>query len=408
MALYYELENLDALIKETLHPKRIFKKENISDQEFEEWFQVLIQERETIQKRMKKVTYSYSKENHRRLYIQQHQFAIIHLKNLLSEYLMPKDAGSLVEKTTDNRIVRLYKRCLTILSELTLFLKEEFPQYFNYDEKIPISKLLQIQSSLKPQLSGMRKQLLKGGQDGPLVDLVIQTILIHCNNETCQPFTYARWRYIKELLIALERMEPEPGFTSHYPPLIVQLVIMNFNATVFKNYLVKLIHAEINAADSLLDKMEILSFHHKEISQLRVKPGKALAPSLPSVQMDLVTWLFTELTHLEKKQTLGIVAPVQFKEPGDPEAEKGIYSQLTVEELGLFFKVQKDTGLLKNKNMKQVARCVAEHWHSKQKENISWQYLYNSMSNPDVGTIRALEDKLVGMVNWLRRVRGRG
>jgi hypothetical protein len=38
---------------------------------------------------------------------------------------------------------------------------------------------------------------------------------------------------------------------------------------------------------------------------------------------------------------------------------------------GLFFKIQKDTDLLKNKNMKQVAQSVAKHWHSKQKENIS-------------------------------------
>ena len=114
------------------------------------------------------------------------------------------------------------------------------------------------------------------------------------------------------------------------------------------------------------------------------------------------------MTHLEKKQGLGFSAPIQFNDRGEPDSEKGIYSQMTVEELGLFFKIQKDTDLIKNKNMKQVARSVAEYWHSKQKENISWQYLYNSMSSPDVGTMRALEDKLVGMVNWLRKMRGRG
>ena len=134
----------------------------------------------------------------------------------------------------------------------------------------------------------------------------------------------------------------------------------------------------------------------------------AFTPSFPSVQMDLLTWLFNEMTHLEKKQGLGYAAPIQFKEPGDPENEKGIYSQMTVEEIGLFFKIQKDTDMIKNKNMKQVARSVAEYWHSKQKENISWQYLYNSMSSPDVGTMRALEDKLVGMVNCVRKMRGRG
>lgn len=111
------------------------------------------------------------------------------------------------------------------------------------------------------------------------------------------------------------------------------------------------------------------------------------------------------MTHLEKKKALEVTKTISNKEPDDPELEKGIYSVLTVEELGLLLKVQKDTGLLKNKNMKQVARSIAEYWHTKQKENISWQYLYNSMSTGDTATIRNLEDKLVGMVNWLRKMR---
>ena len=37
--------------------------------------------------------------------------------------------------------------------------------------------------------------------------------------------------------------------------------------------------------------------------------------------------------------------------------------------------------------------------------NISWQYFYNSMSTVEMGTIKSLEDKLVGMVNWLRKMK---
>lgn len=407
MALGYELEVLEALIKETIHPKKLLTKKDIAARQFEEWTDQLQQEAATIKKKIKKTTYSYSKENHRRLYIQQHQFPIIHLKNIVVEYLLPKDASCLAEQPDDSNLPKLYKRCINVLRELLYFIKEEFPQYFDYDEKIPVSKLLLIQDGLKTRLARLRKQLIKTEQETNLIELLLQTIFVHSNNETCQPLTYSRWQYIKELLASIEKMQPADGYASHYKMLVVQLVYMNFNATVFKNYLVKLIHAEINAAATLQEKIEVISFHHKEISQLPVKSGMALAPTLPSVQLDLVTWLFTEMTHLEKKTTLAIVAPVQFKEPGDAEAEKGIYSVLTVEEIGLLFKVQKETGLIKNKNIKQLARCVAGHWNSKQKENISWQYLYNSMSSPDVGTMRSLEDKLVGMVNWVRRERGR-
>jgi hypothetical protein len=205
---------------------------------------------------------------------------------------------------------------------------------------------------------------------------------------------------------SLEKLNSTERIASHYASLPALLVYLNFNATAFKNYLVTLIQAEINAGASIEDKIETISFHHKEISQLPVKPGVALSPALPSVQLDLVTWLFNEMSHLEKKQTLGTVVPVSFKEGAETEGEKGIYSQLTVEELALFMKSLKETGLVKNKNMKQVSRCMAEDWHSIQKEHISWQYLYNSMGTYEMNTISSLDSKLMEMVNWLRKMKG--
>ena len=404
MELNYELEILEVLITENLHPNNLMSENSIKDQQFENWNQLLIQEKQTIRKRLKKVTYSCAKENHRKLYIQQNQFAITQLNKVLMEFLLPKNADGLTETINDTKIIKLYKRCLATLQELLFTIKEEFPQYFNYEEKIHSSKLLLLRDGLKNRLAKLRKQLVKTGHDATLVEIILQTIIQNFDDNR-QPLTYSRWEYIKELLNSLEQINPSDGYTSHYTALIVQLVYMNFNATRFKCYLFKMIHKEIEAGASLPDKIEIISFHYKEIKQIQIKRDMAFTLFLPSLQMDLLTWLFNEMTHLEKKQALGFVAPIQFKEPGDPDSEKGIYSQMTVEELGLFFKIQKDTDLLKNKNMKQVARSVAEYWHSKQKEIISWQYLYNSMSSPDVGTMRALEDKLVGMVNWLRKMR---
>jgi len=106
-------------------------------------------------------------------------------------------------------------------------------------------------------------------------------------------------------MVSLEKVNPDEIRASHYTALPALLVYMNFNATAFKNYMIKLMHAEINAGASIEEKIEIISFHHKEISQLSVKPEMALWPSLHSVQLDLVTWLFTEMTHLEKKTNVG-------------------------------------------------------------------------------------------------------
>jgi hypothetical protein len=178
MALNYELEALESLIKETMHPKILLPERSITSEYFEALCQTLYQEKDIFRKRLKKVTYTYSKEHHRKLYIHQHQF-VIHLKNILMGFLSPKNATELAETIEDSRTVKLYKRSLAVLQELSGFIKEEFPQYFNYNEKVPANKLLQLQEGLKTRLSKLKRWLAKCGQDTILIDLVVQTILTY-------------------------------------------------------------------------------------------------------------------------------------------------------------------------------------------------------------------------------------
>lgn len=405
MPLTYELESLDELISTTLHPKNLLLEKSVSDEQFENWNKLLFQEKELIRKQLKKTTYSITEENHRRLYIRQHQSGIIRLKNQLVDFLMPKDATGFAEQEDDANLARIYKRCLVTLKELMEFIREEFWCYFCEEQLIPANKLLHSQAQLKARIPKISKALLSAKQDTLLISSMFETIVRHLSFDSAKKVTYRKYQYLKYLMTALEKMDCDDLPTCYYSSLPALLIHLNFNATVFKNYMVKLMHAEINACASIEDKIETISFHHKELSQITVKPGMALSNSFPSVQMDLVTWLFTEMTHLEKKQNLGLVAPIHFKDAGEKEFETGIYSSLTVEELALFVKVQKDTGLLKNKNMRQVARTIAQEWHSKQKDSISWQYLYNSMSKVDAGTINSLDSKLMDMVNLLRKMR---
>lgn len=406
MPLNYELESLDELISNTLHPTKLLIEQSISDQQFDNWNKLLFEEKELIRKQLKKTTFGFTKEAHRRLYIQQHQSSIISLKNQLVDFLMPMDASVLAERSDDANLARIYKRCLITLDELMEFIRDEFWCYFNEAQMIPANKLLQIQGQFEIRMPKVSRSLIQSGQDALLISHVFETIMRHLNTDSAPEVTYRKYQYLKILMTSLENMNGDSLPICHYPSLPALLIHLNFNATIFKNYMVKLLHEEINACTSIEEKIETISFHHKELSQMTVKPGMALSTSFPSVQMDLVTWLFNEMTHLEKKQTLGIVAPIHFKESIEQDTEKGIYSSLTVEELALFVKVQKDTGVLKNKNMKQVARTIAKDWHSKQKDNISWQYLYNSMSKVDVGTINSLDSKLMDMVNMLRKMRG--
>ena len=95
-ALYYELDALEALITESLHPKNLLRQKFLTQSDFDQLNQVLIKEKESIKKRLKKLTYSYAKENHRKLYIQQHQFGVTQLKNRLFDFILPISCPALI------------------------------------------------------------------------------------------------------------------------------------------------------------------------------------------------------------------------------------------------------------------------------------------------------------------------
>ena len=265
MPLHYELEVLDDLISGILSPKNLLYENAITDQQFKNWNDILMQEKDDVRKRLKKATYSFTKENHRIVYIHQHQSVITRLINILVDLLMPKDALALKEMNDDVNLVRLYKKCLSVLNELLLFIKEEFRHYFNEYERIPANQFLIIEHELKPRLVKIKKYLIKEGHDPILADLIPETIGQHCCFQNCNGLTYRKFSYLKTVMNALEKVNPDEIMASHYPTLPALLVYLNFIATSFKNYLVKLIHSEINTGASIEDKIETISFHHKEI-----------------------------------------------------------------------------------------------------------------------------------------------
>ena len=201
MPLTYELESLDDLICNTLHPKKLLLEQSISDQQFENWNKLLFQEKELIRKQLKKTTYGFAKENHRRLYIQQHQSGIIRLKNQLVDFLMPKDASVFAEHKDDANLARIYKRCLVTLKELMEFIQEEFRCYFCEEQLIPSNKLLLIQGQVKARIPKISKSLISSEQDTVLISSMFETIVRHLSFDSTKKVTYKKFQYLKYFLL---------------------------------------------------------------------------------------------------------------------------------------------------------------------------------------------------------------
>lgn len=402
MALYYELELLEDLISITLHPKNL-SNESFVKNNSNEWLRIATSEIERIKKSLKAGLLACKKEKSRLTYIRQHQVGIVNLQDLLYQYQSSLQTNNPFTRKKVSTKLQLFQQLTELLDDLLFFFDRHFNPVFKEDPAIAVSTAIQFQTTAIEKLKAIKPVLFSFSTDHQLPDLVIEIISALCNNLHVEKTTLPRLNYLSYLLQKLETI-PQHIVIGYYPVLIQLLIHLNFNSPLFINYLLQTILKEINDTDTDIEKWERLCFHYKEIKQVNALPGMALNPSAISVQKHIAAYLLSEKKYFKKLKTLSLFSPLKTNTAVEEEQE-GIHLQLSVEELGLLTNVQKQAGLLKNPNMRSLAKLLAASHRSLRRDKISWQNLYNCFSKVEMNTINSLDDKLITMVNTLRKIK---
>ena len=404
MALQYELEVLDELISENFHPKNLINGNSpVTPQQVNAWLNKALSEENKIRKRLKLVTYGFLKEKHKRIYIQQHQSAIIRLLDRIVNYLYPKDIGHMLEQKTDTPVEKLYKRVFGSCRELLDYIQETFPEYFSHDLKIPDFLLMQSQLQWEFRLSSIRRQLQKIKADKKLVQLLFSILSNICDHTNCISLSYRTHTYINDLLSGLENIKEVKNTNNSCPPLNRLLVSLDFNETGFKDYLVEMICENVNIAKTVKEKIDRLSFYYKEIGQMHRKPGVSFHHGVRSVKDDLKEWLAREIRYLEKSENLGIIVPARFHD--SPQYKRGIWYTYTIEELALLQRIQHEANYITNSNIIAMMEDLSKIAHTATQHNISYKNLKNLFYNIDLNTIDSLHEKLLILIRKLQNIK---
>lgn len=402
MALHYELELLEELISITLHPKNL-SNESFVKNNSNEWLRVAGAEIERIKKRLKAGLLACKKEKSRLTYIRQHQVGIVNLQDLLYQYLSSLNTNNPFTLKKTAAKLQLFQQLTVLLDDVLFFFDRHFNPIFKDEQTLAVTSALEFQNAAIEKLKAIKPVLLSFSPDHQLPDLVIEIISALCNNLHIEKITMPQLNYLSHLLQKLETIHQYIA-VGYYPVLTQLLIHINFNSPLFVNYLLQTILKEINDTDTDIEKWERLCFHYKEIKQVNALPGMALNPSAMSVQKYIAGYLLSEKKYFKKLKALSRFTPLKTNTAAGEEQE-GIQLQLSVEELGLLTNVQKQAGLLKNPNMRSLAKLLAASHRSLRRDKISWQNLYNCFSKVEMNTINSLDDKLITMVNTLRKIK---
>lgn len=404
MALPYELEALDTMISENLHPKHWLHKRSTPEQENQLLLlgQQAHNESSKFRKRFKPVAYGLEKEKLRTLFIQQHISALIHLLDTLTHFLMPGITETFAASSGDTTLSKIYKSLYISCRDTLEDLQTIFSQYENYDHKLPDHEWALLQHKWGNEIKTVKQKLSKLKTDKSLIDILL-AYLYNITDSAIQPtISYRKMRYLNDLLVGISNLNTTKRIANQCPPITTLLIYLDFNTTEFKDYLVDFICENASGLTDPKARIERLSFFYKQISQLHIRPGATLRPASKSVKEDVKDWLAREIKYQEKTHTIGFITPANFNQD---IYNKGIWYSYSIEELALFKRIEHEAGLISNKKIRPMIDDFAKIAHTSSQHNISPKNLYNLFYNIELSTINSLHDKLFLLINQLQKVK---
>jgi hypothetical protein len=266
--------------------------------------------------------------------------------------------------------------------------------YCNRDEKIPAVLQEGKRKKLEEQLQEfnlayngeIRDTALYAAVSGPFTSFIGQENLLH--------FSYRRVGYLSHLLKTLNELPWQEGITG--TEVIRELVRMNCNSNEVSNYLFEKIEEELMHCTTAKQKHQKLGQWQAFFRGIPVWHQMAWEKGMVSLGKELLEWI-AELLGREEE---GVVVKKKQSKTG----ETGLYYKMTVEELALRKRVERDAGYLSNRNITEMMQDLASVIHSVNTYEVSWQDLYNLFFNYNLQTVKSLTEKAFVMARILHKL----
>jgi hypothetical protein len=201
--------------------------------------------------------------------------------------------------------------------------------------------------------------------------------------------------YIKELLSELRDLSATPEKATD---LLMDLLIrMNFNTADLLNYYVDKLQVSIGACKTQAQKLEVLLLTFKKLKQLQLKPGVAFKPQMISLKEQVVGWISEEIYYLEKQQSFLGAASIQLHSIHEKDEDEKLHTALSVQQLAIFIRAARDTGMLTNKNQTALLKTIAKVFRTPYAETISAESLRIKYYMPEPGATQSVKDLLMEM-----------
>ncbi len=216
----------------------------------------------------------------------------------------------------------------------------------------------------------------------------IQNALDHAGEGS---ISFRQWVYWQKVLARLREIGSVPE-NEREGWLVQWLLMLNCNSITLPAEIINLYAREAAKQDSLEEQLEYWQAVSRPVGRLLLIPGMHLHPDAPDSIGILSGFIQQEISLLEKKL---LTAPAISANPP-------LKTNLSVAQLGLFYRLQVDANMLDNSNKTALIKTVSDGYRTARSHTISKEKLYNKFYSSDPASVSIMKTYLVNMLNLLK------
>ncbi len=285
------------------------------------------------------------------------------------------------------------------LEDLLRFLEKNYLNYIDKNIQVPYrSSLIKIYNT-KEKLEFVKEILLSSRIEPDLLKIIYVPFLKLGTITLAERISYRELIYCNIYLDAFYQSIKENNNTiveSHVKKIVYQV---NYNSLALQNYKVEIIKDNLRKLSEENEKIDLLYLSLKVINQRSSRLNISYDPGLPSLKEQVTAWVEEEINYLNK--SIKINSAAQSIDLFNQDKMK-LQSGLTVAQLAFFFKLQADVGIISHKIQRDIFRHIAENYQTSKVNEISIESIKNKYYQVDNGTIEAIKDKVIEILNQIK------
>lgn|GEM_PF-2748279 len=315
---------------------------------------------------IRQTAYSLHTEEQVRLYIRNHQIALLAKKK---------------HETVSSK-------CDTIL----FFLETKFGSFLN--ETLPISDLgkeklcTQCMPIIEAAVSNLKILVSRK------LFITMQPLLEpDCSNNYtiyCAGYIAQFWQnWENDFVKSRDRYEEDD--------IINFLISQNFNSPLFFEVVTGYIIGELHQEDDPIIQRQVLESHAKRLTLLPVRIGNPYRHDFPFINVLLEKWLAIEMKQCRKK----VKAYDPQQQSISPKSVPKLETNLSVAQIAYLFKILNQSGIIINKTQMDMLQAVTKSFSTKKTDNIALESLHNKYYNVEDKTKESVKELLEKIIKQM-------